>query len=205
MTVARAGSIKPGNGKQTNNSLARPFTVQLGPDVPPVRHSPSALARRFHQLCVTMVADSLAEAGLTSLHYGALSYLNNHDGEPGMEQNGLAARLGVDRSHVTLLVKELSVMGLIERRLDGADMRIRRLHLTSKGESLRRRLLPGNDVANDRILEPLSPRERERFVDMLIRILKANGAHARPGADRRKRGARHAAASRNRVSSFRKS
>jgi hypothetical protein len=40
-----------------------------------------------------------------------------------------------------------------------------------------------------RILAPLVPDERERFLDQLIQIIKANESYARPGAARRKRGA----------------
>jgi hypothetical protein len=34
----------------------------------------------------------------------------------------------------------------------------------------------------------MAPHERKLFVDMLIRMIAANGAHARPGAGRRNRG-----------------
>jgi DNA-binding MarR family transcriptional regulator len=165
----------------------RPVTISFDANVPPVRSAPTALARRFHQICVAMVADSLTAADVTPLQYGAMAYLNGKDGEPGIEQNALAARLGVDRSHVTLLVEELAAKGLIERRLNGADRRVRLLHLTPKGERLFARILPANRDANKQILEPLSPHERKLFVDMLIRVIAANGAHARPGAGRRKR------------------
>ena len=50
------------------------------------------------------------------------------------------------------------------------------------------RLRPSVAAADQRILEPLSPSERELFIDMLIRMIGANGAYARPGAGRRKRG-----------------
>jgi hypothetical protein len=40
-----------------------------------------------------------------------------------------------------------------------------------------------------RILAPLAPNERERFLDQLVQIIKANESYARPGAARRKRSA----------------
>ena len=124
-----------------------------------------------------MVADSLAGADLTPLQMAAMAYLNRRDGEPGMDQNALAARLGVDRSHVTLLVEELAARSLIERRLNTADKRVRLLHLTSKGEKLFAQALPANIAASNRILEPLAPHERKLFIDMLLRVIAANGAH----------------------------
>ncbi len=134
-----------------------------------------------------MQADGLGAADLTPLEYGVMSFLNRQDGEPGIDQSSLAARLGVERSHVSLLVEELVAKGFIEQRVNGADRRARLLYHTPKGEKLYWRLRPGVRAANDRVVEPLSPHEREMFMDMLIRMIGANGAHARPGAGRRKR------------------
>jgi DNA-binding MarR family transcriptional regulator len=161
--------------------------VRFGPDIPPVRRSPTALARRFYQMCMGMRAGGLGTAGITLLQYGAMALLNRKDGEPGIDQNALAARLGVDRSHASLVVEELSAKGLVERRVNGADRRARLLYLTAKAEKLYWRLRASVAAADQRILEPLSPSERETFVDMLVRMIGANGAYARPGAGRRKR------------------
>jgi len=111
----------------------RSIVVELGPGIPPVRRVATALARRFYQICVTLSADSVAEANLTPLQFAVLACLNKRNGEPGIDQNGLAARLGVERSHVSLLVEELGKRGLVERRVNGADRRARILRLTPKG------------------------------------------------------------------------
>jgi DNA-binding MarR family transcriptional regulator len=188
MSVRPSASSRP-DPSADPSSTDKPYTVKFGPNVPPVRRSPTALARRFYQMCMGMQADGLAAANVTPLQYGVLAFLNRQDGEPGIDQNGLAARLGVERSHVSLLVEELGANGLVEQRVNGADRRARLLYLTPKGEKLHGRLRPGIAAANDRALEPLSPRERELFINMLIRMIGTNGAHARPGAGRRKRGA----------------
>ena len=54
-----------------------------------------------------MTAESLAAAGLTPLQYGAMGCLNPQDGEPGIDQVGLAARLRIDRNSVSVLIDEL--------------------------------------------------------------------------------------------------
>jgi DNA-binding MarR family transcriptional regulator len=167
-----------------------PNVVQFGANVPPVRRSPTALARRFCQMCMGMQADGLATTDISAFQYGVLSILNRQTGEPGIDQNSVAARLGVDRSHASLLVEELVVKGLVERRVDDADRRVRLLSLTPKAEKLYWRLRPGIRAANDRILEPLSPTERELFIDMLIRMIGANGAYALPGTRGQKRNSR---------------
>jgi DNA-binding MarR family transcriptional regulator len=159
-------------------------TVILNSGVP-IRRSPAALARRFAQICIAVVADSLADEGLTPLQYGALAYLND---EPQIDQNGLAARLGIEQSHSSLLVEQLVGLKLVERRVNGDDRRARQISLTTKGTKLYRRLHPAARSRQDRMLTPLTAVERELFLEFLVRIVKANEAYARPGAGRRKRG-----------------
>src|SRR5215475_14432027 len=86
----------------------------------PIRRSPAALARRFAQICLAVVAESLAGEDVTPLQYASLAYLND---EPDIDQNGLAARLGVEQSHGSLLVEQLVVAGFVERRVNGDDRR----------------------------------------------------------------------------------
>lgn len=165
----------------------RTLMVELGPGIPPVRRVATALARRFNQICVTVSADSVATADLTPLQFAVLAYLNKRNGQPGIDQNSLAARLGVERSHVSLLVEELGNRGLVERRVNDADRRARILRLTSKGEKVFDQLRNRNAAANERVLDPLTAQERELLFDMLIRVIQQNTAYARPGAGRRKR------------------
>jgi DNA-binding MarR family transcriptional regulator len=166
------------------------FVVRSSPSQPavPVLRLATPLARRFYQICLAMVADSLSDADLVPLQYGTLTYLNKETGEPGIDQVGLAARLGIDRNNVGVILAELEQRGLVERRVDPADQRARRLYLTAKGEKLYQDLRQRNVAANDRILAALSPRERELLLDLLVRIVQANAIYARPGAGRRKRG-----------------
>jgi len=153
----------------------------------PVLRAATPLARRFFQICQAMVADSLAEADLVPLQYGALHYLNKQTGEPGIDQAGLAARLGVDRNNVGVILASLEERDLVVRRIDSRDQRARCLYLTAKGEKLYQQLLANNLAANERILAPLSPRERELLLDLLVRVIQANAIYARPGAGRRAR------------------
>jgi DNA-binding MarR family transcriptional regulator len=181
----------------------RSIVVELGPGIPPVRRVATALARRFYQICVTLSADSVAAANLTPLQFAVLACLNKRNGEPGIDQNGLAARLGVERSHVSLLVEELGKRGLVERRVNGADRRARILRLTPKGDGVFDRLRGKNTAANERVLDPLTAKERELLFDLLIRVIKQNTAYARPGAGRRKRRASQSGSGQGRSSSVR--
>ena len=133
-----------------------------------------------------MIADCVAPAGLTPLQFAVMSYLNKQNGEPGIDQSGLAARLGVDRNNASLLVEQLEQLGLLSRRVSEQDRRARLLQLTAKGERVYAQFEAANIEANNRVLDPLAPAERTLLLDMLTRIVKRNAAFARPGAGRRK-------------------
>ena len=170
----------------SDGSATVPVTVMLGPDAPPVRRAPASLARRFYQICMTMIADCVAPAGLSPLQFAVMSYLNKGNGEPGIDQSGLAARLGIDRNNASLLAEQLEHKGLLSRRVSPDDRRARLLHLTTKGERVYAQFEAANIEANNRILGPLAPAERTLLLDMLTRIVQRNSAFARPGAGRRK-------------------
>jgi DNA-binding MarR family transcriptional regulator len=172
--------------------IARPastFMVRSSPGEPaiPVRRNALALARRFFQISVAMTADWVAEANLTPLQMGVLAYINKENGEPGIDQVGLAARLGIDRNNAGVIVLELEKRGLLERRVSKADRRARHLYLTPQGEKAYHRWGPNVRAAIDGILAPLAPRERELLLDLLTRVIQENAAYARPGGGRRRR------------------
>jgi len=182
----------PTHGAARRNAAraGRPYTIHFGPGVAPVRRTLGALTRRVHQISMAMTAESVAGADLTPLQYGAMGCLNRRDGEPGIDQIGLAARLGVDRNSASLLVDDLAGKGLIDRRVNDADRRARQLRLTARGERLFLEVRKRNLAAQARTLAMLAPDERELLLDLLTRVIAANGAYARPGAGRRKRGFR---------------
>jgi MarR family transcriptional regulator, lower aerobic nicotinate degradation pathway regulator len=164
----------------------RPVRVVSWSGGAPIRRVPIALARRFAQICVAVAAETLEGENLTPLQFAVLA---NLDDKSDVDQNSLAARLGVDRNSASVLVEQLEKRGLIDRRINGADRRARLLRLTAIGNELHERLRPPMRASQRRILAALPPAERERFLDQLVQIIKANESYARPGAARRKRGA----------------
>lgn len=132
-----------------------------------------------------MVGDAIAGEGIVQLEYGSLIALEI---EPGIDQRRLADAMGIDPSNASLIADRLHSKGLIERRINGVDRRARELYLTPKGKALWRKLRVKSSVANAKVLAPLASHERELFLDMLIRVIQGNWAHARPGGGRRKRG-----------------
>ncbi|MDQ8728332.1 MarR family transcriptional regulator [Bradyrhizobium sp. LHD-71] len=150
----------------------------------PLRLAPMPLARRFLQICTTAMAESLEGEELTPLQYGVLAYVW---GEPDVDQIGLAARLGVDRTNASLLVDRLEAKGLIARRVSETDRRVRQLRLTPRGDALHKRLAPLVRRGQDQLLSTLHAAERDAFMQMLIRVIGANEELARPGTGRKKR------------------
>jgi MarR family transcriptional regulator, lower aerobic nicotinate degradation pathway regulator len=154
---------------------------------PPWHRVPTAIARRFHQICVARTSEVVGQAGLTPLQYGVLIHLNTLTGRPGIEQNKLADRLNIDRNTASLLIEQLAKKGLVERRVNGADRRARLLNLTSKGEKVFARLRPIHLATNESILAPITPRERALLMDLLIRVIEGNLVRQSAAAGLRKR------------------
>ena len=109
------------------------------------------------------------------------------DDVPGISQQALSEALGIDRNNVSLIVDKLEARGLLKRAVNGADRRARELTITPDGKKLWRGYRARIRLANDRILSPLKPDEKELFLDMLVRVVESNRVHARPGGGRRKR------------------
>jgi len=65
---------------------------------PPWHGIATAMARRFHQICVSRTSELMSPAGLTPLQYGVMLHLSKTTGLPGIEQNSLAERINVDRN-----------------------------------------------------------------------------------------------------------
>jgi len=157
----------------------------VDPDGIPVRRLPAPLARRFQQICVSMVADALSGAGVVQLEWAVLMFI---DDAPGIDQSRLSQAMGIDRNSVSSILERHETKGLVERRINGADKRAREVYLTRKARDLQRRVQPKTRAANDRILAPLKSSERKLFIDMLVRLVEGNRVHARPGAGRHRRG-----------------
>ena len=172
----------------TEPSAVKKASLAVAKDSEPPWHSvPTAIARRFHQICAAKTFEVVGQAGLTPLQYGVLIHLNTLTGRPGIEQNKLADRLNIDRNTASLLIEQLAKKKLVERRVNGADRRARLLNLTSKGEKVFARLRPIHLAANESILAPITPRERALLIDLLIRVIEGNLTRQSAAAGMRKR------------------
>jgi DNA-binding MarR family transcriptional regulator len=96
----------------------------------------------------------------------------------------VAERLGCDPSNVTGIVGRLEARGLVERRPDPADRRIRNLVLTDAGRHLRARLA-ARLAEPPALLARLSAADREALCSIRRRLVTAHGVGTRLGGRRR--------------------
>src|SRR5437899_11060526 len=121
-------------------------------------------------------AAAVAELDLAPAQARALHEL---DLERPVSMRELAERLRSDPSNITGLIDRLEARGLVERRPDPTDRRIKGLALTSAGAGLRERLF-ARLYAAPRALAELSERDQRAFMDVLRRILSEVPAQRPP-------------------------
>jgi MarR family transcriptional regulator, transcriptional regulator for hemolysin len=112
-----------------------------------------------------------ATAALDGLPHGARGFqilvTVAHDGPP--TQAALAAHLGIDRTVLTYVLDDLVEAGLLERQIDTADRRVRRLALTGVGRTLIAQLEMRVAEAEDALLAALTPEEQQTLRTSLRR------------------------------------
>jgi DNA-binding MarR family transcriptional regulator/predicted GNAT family acetyltransferase len=88
-------------------------------------------------------------------------------GAAGATVRGLRDRLGLDSGYLSRLLRSLEADGLVEVRPDPDDARRRRVTLTRRGRIAWRRLDDRSEELARTLVEPLSPRQRDRLTDAL--------------------------------------
>jgi DNA-binding MarR family transcriptional regulator len=148
------------------------------PPLPPALHP--ALARNIGFLVSRMglvasrrFAERIAALGLTPRMWGAMNVL---DAEGPVSQQSLGRSVGIDPSSMVSTIDELESKGLVERRRHPSDRRAYQLHITDVGyETLAR----GRELAREaqeELLAPLSPDEREQLRELLLKLAIASQA-----------------------------
>ena len=90
-----------------------------------------------------------------------------------MPQREAALQLGYDPSNITALADALEAKGLVERRLDPSDRRVKTLARTAEGERLVRELDESLSHPPDS-LSRLSPDEKEQLLRLLSKAFGPN-------------------------------
>jgi DNA-binding MarR family transcriptional regulator len=132
---------------------------------------PGFLVRRLHQISVAIFLEEMARLEITPVQYGALMIVA---ADPGIDQSALASELGIDRANAGDVLARLSKSGYLTREPSPKDRRFIQLSLTEKGALLLREAAGGAKKAQDRLLKPLAPKDREAFVALMRQVISAS-------------------------------
>jgi DNA-binding MarR family transcriptional regulator len=141
-----------------------------------VYERPGYLISRLHQMAVSVFLEEMAAFDITPKQYGTLAVVGTF---PGIEQAGVANRIGNDKATVGGIIDRLVARELMSRQTDPDDRRLKKLYLTPKGVSLLDEAHPTMRKAQERMLEPFSGEERDTFIQMMKRLVAHHNESSR--------------------------
>jgi DNA-binding MarR family transcriptional regulator len=137
---------------------------------------PGHLIRRAQQIAVALFMEECAAVDLTPVQYAALVAIREH---PGIDATRLSALVAFDRSTVGSVLERLEARKLIERYASADDKRIKLIKTTAAGASLTERAEAAVLRAQQRILKPLKPADRAKFMALLAQLVEMNNEVSR--------------------------
>lgn len=145
--------------------------------------APENLAFLLSQVGIHASARFAARLAEVNLQPPLFRVLNLVDAAEGRSQQEIAKAVQAPPSRMVGFVDELEKRGLVERRPDPRDRRVRALYLTAAG---REALARGREVARrheEELTVGLSEGDRERLVELLRKVVAAQelGAGVHPG------------------------
>lgn len=140
---------------------------------------PGFLIRRLHQIHVALFLEECAEFNLTPVQYAVLTTLLNR---PDLDQISIANEAGIDRTSVADVLARLEDRGLLHRRRGDRDKRMRIAALTEEGTRVTRTMEQAMMRAQEKLVAPLPPEDRETLMRLLSRLVEANNEFSRAPA-----------------------
>ncbi|MFM8691381.1 MAG: MarR family winged helix-turn-helix transcriptional regulator [Limnohabitans sp.] len=143
-----------------------------------LNEAPGHMIRRLHQMAVAAFAREVTGHDITPVQFGLLHVLVQ---SPGLDQVTLAKRVALDAATSGSVITRLEAKGWIERSADRKDRRRKLLMATPQGKAMIERISESVNLAQERMLEPLSPAQRSQFMQLLVQLVRAHegaGDHA---------------------------
>ena len=141
-----------------------------------LHQKPGHLIRRAQQIAVALFMEECAELDLTPVQYAALVAVREH---PGIDATRLSSLIAFDRSTLGNVLERLEARKLMQRYPSREDKRVKLLRLTTAGTALVNRAKACVLRAQERILEPLKPGDREKLVALLEQLVELNNESSR--------------------------
>jgi DNA-binding MarR family transcriptional regulator len=134
-----------------------------------LRRLPSWVVSQAALLAQRTVNERLGAVGGHRREFSLLTALDESGPD---SQAALSRGSGHDPTDIVALVNDLARAGLVERRPDDADRRRNVVSLTPAGRERLQTLGEVVAAAQDELLAPLSPSERDRLVALLATVLE---------------------------------
>jgi DNA-binding MarR family transcriptional regulator len=141
-----------------------------------VYQKPGHLIRRAQQIAVSIFLEECAPFDMTPVQYAALVAVRDN---PGIDATRLSALVAFDRSTLSNVLERMETKGLILRIGSKDDKRIKVLYLSPRGATALKEVEPLARRAQERILGPLTPKDREIFMRMLSQLVELNNDASR--------------------------
>src|SRR5829696_3501937 len=173
--VRLSGNVGCGFGMRAGASAARTVdqvnrwryhTSVSAPPVSTPSHVGFLLGKLGYHATRTFAA-ALEHLGLRPKHYGVLLSIAR---EGGISQQELGERLRIDPSSIVAIIDDFERAGVAERRRDPADRRRYAIFLTPGGEALLGRAREAAAAAEQTMLAPLDPQERDALLILLGKL-----------------------------------
>lgn len=137
---------------------------------------PGYLVRRLHQIHVAMFLARVADGQVTPVQFGLLSILISR---PGIDQATLGAELGLDPANVAEILRRLEDRCLLTRVVDPLNRRRKLCIATTSGKKFVQRYQKDMQLSQQQLLSPLSPADRQVFMELLGRLVEGNNESGR--------------------------
>lgn len=127
------------------------------------------LVARTHRAMRRWLMARLAPTGIT---YQQFKVLNALCEEENVSQAELAERVQMDKTSLARMLDRMEAAGLIERRGDPKDSRLKRIVLTDKGRRLQSQVTPHRDLGLRTAALGMSTKEVEELKRMLGKVYR---------------------------------
>jgi DNA-binding MarR family transcriptional regulator len=135
---------------------------------------PGHLIRRAHQISASIFMEETRALGVTPVQFCALIVIREHSG---IDATRISEMIAFDRATIGNVLTRLEGKGLIVRRAGVEDRRTKLLFLTPKGQAMIRKIDAKAARVGERILAPLAPADRPRFLKMLAQLNEDAASH----------------------------